>query len=215
MAMRILFLLLATIATAQQGTRDLGDAGLEDLAKIQVYSASRHLQNTAEAPASVNIVTAEEVQEHGYRTLADILRTVPGFYVTSDRNYSFVGVRGVGRLGDWNSLILVMVDGHRMNNNIFDQAMVGTEFPVDVDLIERVEIILGPSSSLYGTNAFQAVINVITRKRKQLHGVEVSAEAGGFNSYKGRASYGGGFKGLDMVLSATFYDSQGQTLFFP
>lgn len=215
MATRIAVLLLATVAAAQQGTRDLGDTGLEDLAKIQVYSASRHLQNTAEAPASVSIVTAEQIQEYGYRTLADILRTVPGFYVTYDRNYSFVGVRGVGRLGDWNSLILVMVDGHRMNNNIFDEAMVGTEFQVDVDLIERVEIILGPSSSLYGTNAFLAVINVITRKRQDLNGVEVSAEAGSFNSYKGRASYGGSFKGVDMVLSATFYDSQGQTLFFP
>lgn len=214
-ALRVVFLLIATLAVAQPAGLDLGDEDLEDLAKIQVYSASRHLQNTSEAPASVNIITAEEIQAYGYRTLADILRSIPGFYVTSDRNYSFVGVRGVGRLGDWNSLLLVMVDGHRINNNIFDQAMVGSEFPVDVDLIERVEIVPGPSSSLYGTNAFLAVINVITRKPAQLNGVEVSAEAGSFNSYKGRASYGGSFKGVDMVLSATFYDSQGQTLFFP
>ena len=86
---------------------------------------------------------------------------------------------------------------------------------MDVDLIERVEIIRGPSSSLYGTEAFFAVINVITRKPPQLKGLELSFAPASFGTYQGRASYGGQYKGIDMLLSGTFCNSQGQTLFYP
>ena len=86
---------------------------------------------------------------------------------------------------------------------------------MDVDLIERVEIIRGPSSSLYGADAFFAVINVITRKPPQLKGVELSFAPASFGTYAGRASYGGQYRGMDMLLSGTFYNSQGQTLFYP
>src|SRR5580692_11900059 len=160
-----LLALLALTATgiAQQGNEDtdLSEVSLEELSNIQVYSASKHMQNASEAPASVTVVTADEIQKYGYRNLADILRSVPGFYVTYDRDYTFVGVRGFGRLGDWNSRILVLIDGHRINNNVLGQAMLGNEFLVDVDMIDRVEIVCAPSSSLYGANAFFAVINVI------------------------------------------------------
>ncbi|MGH9500434.1 MAG: TonB-dependent receptor plug domain-containing protein [Terriglobales bacterium] len=209
-----LALLLAT-AVAQQSSGNLGDASLEELGNIQVYSASKHLQKASDAPSSVTVVTADEIQKYGYRNLADILRSVPGFYVTYDRNYSFVGVRGFGRLGDWNSRVLVLIDGHRINNNVLGHAMLGSEFLVDVDMIERVEIVRGPSSSLYGGNAFFAVINVITRTPEQVKGWELSFQPGSFGTYEGRATYGRQLHGLGLVLSGTFYDSRGQTLFFP
>jgi outer membrane receptor for ferrienterochelin and colicins len=208
-------LLCTTAAIAQQETKDLGEASLEQLGNIQVYSASKRMQDARDAPASVTVVTADEIQEYGYRTLADILRSVRGFYVTYDRDYSFVGVRGFGRLGDWNSRILLLVDGHRINDNVLGQAFLGSEFLVDVDLIERVEIIRGPSASLYGDGAFFAVINVITRKSPRLKGVELSFAPASFGTYQGRASYGGQYKGVDMLLSGTFYNSQGPMLFFP
>ena len=210
----LILLLCTATAIAQQETKDLGEASLEELGNIQIYSASKHLQSASEAPASVTVVTADEIQKYGYRTLADILRSVRGFFVTSDRDYSWVGVRGFGRLGDYNIRILVLVDGHRINDNIFGEAYVGSEFLVDVDLIERVEIIRGPSSSLYGADAFFAVINVITRRPPQLKGLELSFEPASFGSYQGRASYGGQYRGVDLLLSGTFYNSQGQTLFF-
>src|ERR1700678_4359653 len=131
-------------------TKDLGDATLEELGNIQVYGASKRLQSTSDAPSSVTVITADEIQKYGYRTLAEILESVRGFYITYDRDYTFVGVRGFGRLGDWNSRILLLIDGHRVNDNVLGMAMIGPEFLVDVDLIERVEIIRGPSSSLYG-----------------------------------------------------------------
>ena len=140
-----LLALLALTATgiAQQGNQDtdLSEVSLEELSNIQVYSASKHMQSASEAPASVTVVTADEIQKYGYRTLADILQNTRGFYVTNDRDYSFVGVRGFGRLGDSNNRILVLIDGHRINDNVFGEPYLGTEFLVDVGLIERVEII--------------------------------------------------------------------------
>ncbi|HEV2728650.1 MAG TPA: TonB-dependent receptor, partial [Terriglobales bacterium] len=200
---------------AQQQTKDLGEASLEELANITVYTASRHVQKATEAPSSVTVVTRDEIQKYGYRTLADILRSVRGFDITYDRNFTYAGVRGINRPETYNSRVLLLIDGHRINNNIYEQAMLGTEFPLDVDLIERVEVVRGPSSSLYGTSAFFAVINVITRKPQQLSGWELSFEPASFGTFKGRASYGGKYQGMDMVLSGGFYDSQGQTLFYP
>ncbi len=211
----IVFLLFALPAMAQEKSQDMTDLSLEDLMKVQVYSASKHMQSASDAPSSVTVVTTDEIQKHGFRTLADILESVRGFYISYDRDYSFVGVRGFGRLGDSNNRILVLIDGHRINDNVFGEPYLGSEFLVDVDLIDRVEIIRGPSSSLYGADAFFAVINVITRKAPQLKGVELSFAGASFGSYQGRASFGGQFHGLDMLLSGTFYNSYGPLLFYP
>lgn len=193
---------------------------IEDLAKVKVdsvYGASKFLQTASDAPTSVTVVTAEEIQKYGYRTLADVLKSVRGFYVINDRNYSYVGVRGFSMPGDYNARILFLLDGHRVNDNIYDGAYVGTEFPVDIDLIERIEIIRGPHSSAYGTGAFVAVINVITKRGRDLRAGEISGEAGSWNSYKSRATYGDRFdNGVETILSGSFYNSQGhKSLFFP
>ena len=103
-------LALTATALAQQTTKDLSEASLEELTNIQVYSASKHMQSASEAPSSVTVITADEIQKYGYRTLADILESVRGFYMTSDRLYSYVGVRGFGHLEDWNSRILVLIE---------------------------------------------------------------------------------------------------------
>jgi outer membrane receptor for ferrienterochelin and colicins len=211
----IIFLLFGVPSTAQQKTNDLTELNLEDLMKVEVYSASKHMENASDAPSSVTVVTEDEIQKHGYRTLADILESVRGFYITYDRDYSFVGVRGFGRLGDSNNRILVLIDGHRINDNVFGEPYLGTEFLVDVDLIDHVEIIRGPSSSLYGAYAFFAVINVITRKGEQTRSLELSFAGASFGTYRGRASYGRRFRGIDMMLSGTFYNSYGPSLFFP
>ena len=74
-----------------------------------VYSASKYEQKVTEAPSRVSIVTAEEIQRYGYQTLADILRSLPGFYTTNDRNYGYVGVGGFGIPGDYDSRLLLLV----------------------------------------------------------------------------------------------------------
>jgi iron complex outermembrane receptor protein len=98
-----------------------------------VYGASKYEQKVTEAPSSVTIITAEEIRRYGYRTLADILRSVRSFYTTYDRNYTYLGVRGFGRPGDYNSRVLLIIDGHRLNDNIYDSVLAGTEGVLDVD----------------------------------------------------------------------------------
>ncbi len=181
-----------------------------------VYGASKYEQKVTEAPSSVSIVTSAEIKRYGYRTLADILRSIRGFFITYDRNYHYLGVRGFNRPGDYNGRTLLLVDGHRINDNIFDTATIGTEFVIDIDLIDRIEVIRGPSSSIYGANAFFGVINVITKRGRDYKKPEISGEAGSFYTYKGRLAYGNKFRnGLEVLLSSTLYDSKGdQHLFF-
>jgi len=223
MPIRALLLASLTLAVgardrcaAQQPAPDLSEASLEQLGNIQVYSASMHLQSSGDAPSSVTVITAAEIQEHGYRTLADILRAVRSFYVTYDRNYSSIGVRGFARPGDYNTRILLLVDGHRLNDNLYDEAMIGTEFPIDVEMIQRIEIVRGPSSSLFGSNALFAAVNVITRHAQDINGLELSAETASFNTYKGRISFGHSVGPLQFLISGSFYGSRGQNqLFYP
>jgi outer membrane receptor for ferrienterochelin and colicins len=212
----------STRALAQntRTTPDLTDMSVEQLMSIDidsVYGASRFKQKVTEAPASVTIITSEEIQRYGYRTLADILRNVTGFYVSYDRNYSYVGVRGFGLPGQYNNSIALLIDGHRLNDNIFDGALIGTEFPLDVDLIDRVEVIRGPNSSLYVASAFLGVIDVITKRGRDLPKLSVAGEVASYGTYEGRVSYGNKFNnGLELLLSSSFYDSHGQDrLFFP
>lgn len=192
---------------------------LEELGAIKVpivTSASMFAQKSTEAPSSVSVLTQEDFKRYGYRTLAEALQSLQGIQVSNDRNYSFLGTRGVN-LGDFNSRVLLLIDGHRVNNNLTDGAYIGSEFLLDPDLIDRVEVVRGPGSAVYGNNAFFGVINVVTRKPGDFNNAEVSAEYGSFDSYKARATIGKTFtNGLSVLLSGTFYDSAGQKdLYFP
>lgn len=181
-----------------------------------VFGASLYEQKVTEAPSSVSIVTAEEIRKYGYRTLADILRAERSFFITYDRNYAYTGVRGFGPPGDYSTRVLILVDGHRTNDNSYDQALVGTEAPVDVDLIDRVEIIRGPGSSLYGSNAFLAVVNIVTKNGRDLKGAEAAAAASSYQGRYGRVTYGDRIgSGTEDLISASFSSSAGDRLYFP
>ena len=216
-------LISASFAAAQQPTPPPPKAAepstmdLEQLMKIEIVVAgSKRAQQSRDVPSFVSVVSAADIKEHGYRTLAEVLRTLPGFYVTNDRNYSYIGVRGFSRPGDWNSRVLLLLNGVRTNENLYDLAYIGEEFSVDVDLIDRVEVIRGPSSALYGSNAFFAVINVVTRAGNSLAGAEITTSAASFGTYSGRGSYGRTFaNGLDLLISGTYSDGKGRDLFYP
>ena len=215
-----LALLAGSLASAQSPEvppdlpQQLSEFSLEQLVDLEidsVYGASAYAQKTVEAPSSVTIITAEQIRKRADRSLSDVLRGVRGFYVTNDRNYSFLGMRGFSRPGDYNARVLLLIDGHRLNDNIFGSALLGTEFPLDIELIDRVEIIRGPSSSLYGASAFFAVINIITKRPASAKGLDASSAVGTFDTYQLRASYGHKFvRGAEMLVSASSYTSQGQ-----
>jgi iron complex outermembrane receptor protein len=215
MRCRYLFLLILLQATraSAQAPQDLSGTGIEDLMRLdvqRVFGASERLQPVTEAPSSVTIVTAEEIARYGYRTLADILRSVRGFYVSNDRNYSYLGVRGFARPGDYNTRVLMLVNGHRVNDSVYDQAPIGADFGVDVALFDRVEIIRGPASSLYGTSAFFAVVNVIMRSGASLAGIAVEIDGGTLGTAMARVSGGKRFaNGVDLVVSGTLDHVEG------
>ncbi|MDT5078307.1 MAG: outer rane receptor for ferrienterochelin and colicin [Mycobacterium sp.] len=183
----------------------------------QVFGASERLQPVTEAPSSVSFITAEEIALYGYRTLADVLRGVRGMYVTDDRNFSLLGTRGFGKPGDYNSRILLLINGHRVNDNIFGQAEIGAEFGLDPATFERVEVIRGPASSLYGDSAFFAVVNVITKSGASMAGGTVALEAGTLGSQLVRATMGHRLaNGVDVAMSGTLERSDGvERLYFP
>jgi outer membrane receptor for ferrienterochelin and colicins len=213
----VLLLVGSALATDTPSGPDLADLDITTLMNIPVvFSASKLEQKSTEAPSSTTVINSDEIKRYGYRTLGDLLESVQGFYVSYDRDYAFLGARGVN-LGDFNSRILLLVNGHRVNNDLNDGGFIGTAFILDVDLIDRVEIIRGPGSVLYGNNAFFGVINVITREGKQMKGVEASATYGSFDTWSGRVSFGSQFtNGLQFLLSGTLYNSDGpENLFYP
>jgi outer membrane receptor protein involved in Fe transport len=190
-------LLAAALAAAPPAARagepapDLSGLDLESLMDLRVETvsaASKHEQSVGSAPASVTVVTRDEIRDLGCRTLADVLAGVRGLFVTYDRNYTYLGVRGFQRPGDYNSRILLLVDGHAWNEDIWDSALIGPEFGVDLELVERVEVVRGPSSSMYGGNAFFGIVNVVTRKPASVRSGELSATASSFRGVGGRAS---------------------------
>ena len=206
----------AVSAAGESGVADGGAEAILFQDIPSVFAASKYDQKQGEAPSSVSVVTAEEIRKYGHRNLADILRSVRGFYTSYDRSYTYIGVRGFSRPGDYNSRILLLVDGYRTNDNIYEQAFIGNESIIDVDMIDRVEVIRGASSSLYGTNAFFAVVNIITRRGRDLKGGELSGEVASYNTWKSRLSYGDRLNdGQEYLLSVSSYDSKGQRLHFP
>jgi iron complex outermembrane receptor protein len=199
-------------------TSALKGLSLEELSSIQVdtvYGASKHEQKVDEAPSSVTIITRDEIQKAGYRTLAEILNSVAGLYTRYDRDYTELGIRGFNNPGDYNSSFLLLVDGHRLNVPLTANAAIDRGLAVDVDLIERVEVIRGPGASLYGDNAFFGVVNVITRRGRDIGGGEASAAGGSLGSYDGRFSYGEHLSnGVDLAVSSSYYHSDGNPRLF-
>ncbi len=200
-----------------QENNNLYDLPLEQLVNVEVTSASRFKQKSSEAPSAVEVVTGDDIRSFGWRTLADALNAMRGLYIRNDRNYSYLGTRGFSRTGDYNSRVLIMIDGRRMNEAIFDSGFIAEEFMLDMNLVERIEYIPGSGSSVYGGNALLGVINVITKQGKGINGVRLSGEVGSLDTYRGRATYGKQWSnGADLLITGSQYFSHGQDrLFFP
>ncbi len=158
--------------------------------EVEVSTSSRFAESAAQAPSATYVVTDADIARHGLRNMADILRSMPGLFVTADEDFTYIGARGLGRPGDFNARLLFLLDGMRINENIYDAGLLGPEFFVDVGLIERVEFAPGPGSALYGNNAFLGVVNVITKGNDKLQGARASAFVDSDRQRQVRASWG-------------------------
>ena len=130
----------------------------------EVTAATKSAIASESAPASITVITADEIAAFGYTSLAEALTAVRGAFVSNDRSYESVGFRGFSPPGDYTNRVLVLVDGHVTNDAVTGQGYVGRDFDVDLANVARIEIVRGPGSVLYGTGAIFGVINVITRR---------------------------------------------------
>ncbi|MBT7097346.1 TonB-dependent receptor [Candidatus Poribacteria bacterium] len=108
-----------------------------------------------------------------------------------DRNYHGIGVHGFGRPTDFNNRILLLLNGQPLNGNVYGQARFGTSFPIDMDAIERIEVVRGPASSLYGANAMFAVLNLVTKTDPGSPPLRLAGRIGSAGTYEGRGSIAG------------------------
>jgi iron complex outermembrane receptor protein len=187
---------------------------LDSLLAVQVSAAARYDQTAAEAPASVTVVTAEEIRAFGWRTLADVLAGVRGFYTSDDRNYTYIGVRGFGRPTDYNNRMLLLLDGYPVNDAFYGAAPAGLDLGVDLRTLDRIEIVRGPGSALYGSNAMLGVINLVTRDAA--HGAHAIARAGvgSLRHYAGAAEAADSWDAADLWVSVGRERSGGEDLYF-
>lgn len=205
--------------TGQTGPagQDLSALTLDQLMQVKVQSAALHPQTLQDAPASVTVITAEDIRKYGYRTLGEALASVRGFYVTDDRTYETVGVRGFDLPGDYDSHMMVMVNGHNMADNIFSYMLYfGNEFPIEMNLIRQIEIIRGPGSALYGSNAMFATINIITKSPEEAGPLTVTADTGSFGERKAQIVETGSLGNARFLFSGSMFNDTGESpLFFP
>jgi outer membrane receptor protein involved in Fe transport len=188
---------------------------LESLLNTQVEGASRFLENTLDAPAAVNVIGRDTSAALGHETVADMLQRLPGTYVTTSRNYGGLGFRGFNRPGDYNARILMAIDGYRVNDALYDQALPGHEFPIVADWVKRLELINGPASSVYGGNALLGVANVVTADGADLPGLGLRAAIERADTQRWTGQYGWASGGTDVFIGLTHQRDGGETLRLP
>ncbi|MDA1190387.1 MAG: TonB-dependent receptor [Candidatus Poribacteria bacterium] len=210
----ILFLAALSSVAAAQDLFDT-DLSLEALLKTPINAASKYDQTSKDAPASVTIITSDEIERFGYETLGEILASTRGFYYSDDRNYGYVGVRGFSRPTDYNNRILLLLNGQSMNEGVYGSAFVGRAFSLDTSIIKRIEIVRGPGSALYGGHAMFAVVNIVTKSGQDLDGIGLGAQGGSFGLTRGAVRIGDVIASdTDLIVSAHRGEQDGDDLYY-
>ncbi|MGE0090374.1 MAG: TonB-dependent receptor plug domain-containing protein [Bacteroidales bacterium] len=197
-------------------TQMLFNLSLDDLMNIEIESSVKQKQNISEAPSVVTVITARQIRERGYLSISEALNSSVGFDVITDYFQPNLGIRGInGGMRSWSRLAKVMIDGQPVafrssSDNYLDLSLI------PIEMVEKIEIVRGPNSAIYGKNAFLGVINIITKSGSSLQDNSVS-HFGGF--YQNKPAYGistliGGQQNkIDFVLSSTIaqFDFSGLT----
>ena len=189
------------------------------LAEPIVSSASKQSEGASSAPALSTSLTAEDLRRYGVHTLAEALDFL-GIAVTTSQNLSGgeVGARGVLLTGDHGSHFLVMVDGYAVNDPLRGGSTLGVGAGMPLELIDHIEIIVGPGSVLYGSNAMFGLVNVVTKRAKDYEGVRVIAESAVPLSVRAGAGAGKRFSLFgqpgELTTQLEYYKQEGPDFFF-
>ncbi|MBI3070682.1 MAG: TonB-dependent receptor [Deltaproteobacteria bacterium] len=181
-----------------------------------VVAATKVPQARRDAPAQVVVISGEDLRRFGYRTVAEAVRGLAGFFVAPGRDFDQIGARGLALPGDFNTRLLVTLNGHTMNELWNNSSALGEDLGLDIGLVDRIEAVLGPTSSLYGAGAFLGAVHITTKTGADLNWARASVEAASFGVARASATVGKGFgKGFSFLVNAWHLGREGEPLFFP
>ncbi len=207
-----LFVVLATVFAplsyiqAQEDSENYIDMSLEELLNVQITTASKSTQNISQAPATIFVITAEQIRSRGYINLEEALEDIPGIEVQrravtqTSNHFSFRGISG-------NDKFVVLLDGIRVSSVVGTPHVIANNY--SIANAKRVEVILGPASALYGADAFSGIVNIITREGgEDFNGIEVGTSYGSYNTTENNISLGGKTGDIKYSLTGKYYHSE-------
>src|SRR5580700_1213870 len=173
-----------------QGPEALKTLSLEELSQIEVTTASKEPVKASRTPAAVYVITQEDIRRSGATSIPEALRLAPGVEVARiDSNTWSIGVRGFASALSRD--VLVLIDGRTVYTPLYAGVYWQVQDTVLED-VERIEVIRGPGGTIWGANAVNAVINIITKSAKDTHGILVSTGGGNIDQGFINLRYGGG-----------------------
>jgi iron complex outermembrane receptor protein len=176
---------------AAQSTNDLANLSVDDLMNVQVTSVARRGQRLSETPAAIFVISEEDIHRSGATTIPELLRMVPGFDVSQiDRNVWAVSARGSN--GRWANKLLVLIDGRSVYSQLFGSVAWDVQ-DLPLDDVERIEVTRGPGGTLWGANAVNGIVNIITKHPIDTQGVLASVSHGDGSGPGAELRYGGRF----------------------
>jgi len=188
-------------------TSKLFELTLEDLMHVEIVSAIRQNQNIIDAPSIVSVITANQIKERGYTSVDEALNNIAGLDFITDYFQPNMGIRGInGGVRSYSRLVKVMIDGQNISFRSNADNYLGLSL-IPIEAIDKIEIIRGPNSALYGKNAFLGVINIITKKGENLSSNSVSHFIGLTNqniSYGLNTIVGGAKKDFDFLFASSY-----------
>ena len=206
---RLVFIgyLSSDVVCAENKVEDYFAMSPAELAATPVTIATGTPKPVFQSAAVISVVTAEQIKSMGATELHEVLETVPGVHatlqpVTYDYSYSIRGIRNAQ-----NSQVLILLNGTRITTPFQGTLMSGTELPIEA--IQRVEVIRGPGSALYGADAFAGVINIITKNAKDIDGKVLGVRAGDHGTQSGWGQYGAQWAGWDVATSLQYQHTDG------
>lgn len=186
---------------------DLFDLSLKELMELEVFTATKRSEPITDIPSSIVIITRKEIQENGWHTLEEILTHVPGMYMINDYLWfgtENFGIRGFFSTGSFNTMI-VMVNGVSQKEDWYN-SFAFSKINVPVEAIDRIEVIRGPMSVIYGNNAFLGAINIVTNESRENN---VNVNYGTNEQYSGFARVSDRTVNLSYTINLGLYGTNG------
>jgi outer membrane cobalamin receptor len=196
------------IAQEEREAEDIEEFSLEELLNVEITTAGRQPEKISEIPASIVLVTREDIEKYGYQSLTEILQNIPGLYLSDDYFNRNFGVRGFWTFEANRNVAILVNDVPQLEYIGSSNSLEQINMPVEA--IDRIEIVRGPMSVIYGSGAFFGAINIFTNKVEEGNEIsQVSASIGSEKTYRMFARASGITGDFQYAFNAAYFDSEG------